>query len=88
MTQPQYIAIDPAALDTLRAEIARLHSRLDAVDMTPRAEWVTIDQLADMIGKSRRTVLRRIDAGQIETRHVAGERLVRVNPGDAPDHRR
>jgi len=80
MTQPQFIAIDPSALDALRSEIARIHARLDAVAMTPAPEWVTVDQFADMIGKSRRTVLRRIDAGEIEARQIGGERMVRVNP--------
>lgn len=81
MIKHQLIAIDPSALDALRSEIERLHMRLDAVAMKPLPEWVTIDQLADMIGKSRRTVTRRIEAGEIETCLIGGERMVRVDRG-------
>ncbi len=77
----QLIAIDPSALDSLRMEIIRLHRRLDTVTMAPRPEWVTVDTFASMIGKHRRTVLRRIAEGKVETREIGGERMVRVNQG-------
>lgn len=38
----QLIAIDADALESLRIEVQRLHKRLDAVQMTPRPEWVTV----------------------------------------------
>lgn len=85
---PQLIAIDPSALDALRNDIERLHARLDAVAMTPLPEWVTVDQMAEMIGRSRRTVIRRIEAGEIETRHIGGERMVRANRGARQGHAR
>lgn len=78
---PQLIAIDPSALDTLRNEIERLHARFDAVAMTPLPEWVTVEQMAEMIGRSRRTITRRIEAGMIEARDIGGERMVRANRG-------
>ncbi len=75
----QMIAIDPNALDVLLSEVKRLHARLDAVQMAPRAEWVTVDEMATMIGKRKRTAIRHIERGQIEARAVGGTRMVRVN---------
>ncbi|MDO6591566.1 MULTISPECIES: hypothetical protein [Rhodobacterales] len=73
------IAIDPAAIDALTAEIKRLHQRLDAVEMTPRPDWVTVKEYASHIGRSLRTVTRRIDAGELEIRNECGVRMVRIN---------
>ena len=75
----QLIAIDPQALDALRVEIEKLHKRLDAVQMEPRPEWVTVEEFAKLIGKHPRTVKRRIQAGEVEAREIAGVRMVRVN---------
>jgi hypothetical protein len=72
--------VDPDALDALTAELKRLHNRLDQVEMAPRPEWITIDHCAKSLGKHRKTILRRIEAGQIEAREICGERLVRFNP--------
>nr|WP_309504345.1 hypothetical protein [uncultured Roseovarius sp.] len=79
MSQHQLIAIDPHALEALQSEIARLHAKLDAVAMMPKPEWVPVNEFAEMIGKSRRTVLRRIKAGELETREIGGERMVHVS---------
>ena len=38
----QLIAIDPAALQSVLAELRQIRQRLDAVDMQPRPEWVTV----------------------------------------------
>ena len=76
----QLIAIDATALAHVEAELDRLHKRLDRLDMTPKPEWITIKEMADTIGKTEKTVKRRIDAGQIEAREVGGERMVRFNP--------
>jgi hypothetical protein len=77
----QLIAIDANALADLRQEVSRLHKRLDAVQMTPRPEWVTVAEFAEIIGKSRRTVLRRIQEGELESKNIAGARMVRVIQG-------
>ena len=75
------IAVDPSALEALLEKVDRLHKRLDQVEMTPRPEWVTVDEFATLIGKHRRTVLRRIADGSVETKTIGGERMVRVNLG-------
>lgn len=74
------IAIDPDALEALTVELQRLHKRLDQVEMAPRPEWITIDDCAALIGKHRKTITRRIKAGEIEAREICGERMVRFNP--------
>lgn len=73
----QLIAIDPTALDALRDELARLHKRLDQVEMQPRPEWITAEQFAKQVGKSLRTVKRWTDEGKIETKRVGAVLMVR-----------
>lgn len=75
----QLIAIDPNALDNLLSEVARLHQRLDGVHMTPPPRWINVAEFAEKIGKSTKTVKRRIDEGKLETKDVAGVRMV-LNP--------
>lgn len=79
--KPTLIAVDPTAIEALTAEIKRLHQRLDAVEMTPRPDWVTVKEYATLIGRSLRTVTRRIDAGELEIRNECGVRMIRVNQG-------
>lgn len=73
----QLIAIDANALAKLCKEVSRLHERLDAVDITPRPEWVTVGEFAQKVDRSPRTVTRWIDAGQVESKTIAGVRMVR-----------
>lgn len=72
------IAVDPEALAALHAEVAALRRAVEAVTMQPKPEWVTIDEYAKMIGRSRKTVLRRIAEGRVEVKHVGGVRMIRV----------
>lgn len=75
----QLIAIDPQALDALRVEIARLHKRLDAVQMAPRPEWITVGDYAEHVGRTKRTVRNWINEGSVETKREGGVTLVRIN---------
>ncbi|MDO6591730.1 hypothetical protein DS901_13380 [Loktanella sp. D2R18] len=77
MTQT-LIAVDVVILENLTDEIRRLHQRLDAALITPRPEWVTVKEYANHIGRSERTVTRRIDSGELDVRHQCGVRMVRV----------
>lgn len=77
----QLIAIDANALESLRSEIHRLHKRLDAVQMTPRPEWLTVGEFADHVGRTKRTVRNWINEGSVETKREGGVTLVRVNQG-------
>jgi len=78
MAAQTLIAIDPAALQSIRDELAALRRSIEAVNMTAQPEWMTVNDYAAFIGKSRKTVLRYIEAGQIETAHMCGARMVRV----------
>lgn len=75
----QLIAIDPQALDALRVEIARLHKRLDAVQMAPRPEWVTVTDYAAHVKRTKRTVRNWINEGSVDTKREGGVTLVRLN---------
>lgn len=75
----QLIAIDPNALESLTREVERLHQRLDAVQMQPQPEWLTVKEYADYVGRHPRTITRRIEAGELEACEMAGARMVRVN---------
>jgi excisionase family DNA binding protein len=73
------IAIDPNALQALTDELARVNRRLDAVQMTAMPEWLTVENYAELIGKTKRTVTRMIDSGKLEVKHTGGIRLIHVN---------
>ena len=40
--------------------------------------WITVKEHARHIGRSVRTVTRRIDAGELEVRHECGVRMIRI----------
>ena len=40
--------------------------------------WITVKEHARHIGRSVRTVTRRIDAGELEVRHEYGVRMIRI----------
>lgn len=75
----QLIAIDADALANLTKEVERLHKRLDAVQMQPQPEWLTVKEYADLVGRHPRTIARYCEAGKLETKDMAGVRMVRVN---------
>lgn len=74
-TQP-LIAVDPNALARLQAEVSQIKRKLDQPQIAPIPEWMPINAFADWIGKTPRTVRRKIDAGEIEAREIAGVRMV------------
>ena len=84
MKQPDFpreitmVAVDPAALQALCDQVAALRSALERVIITPRPEWLTVDDYAKFTQQSRRTVLRRISEGAVELRKIGGKRMIRV----------
>jgi excisionase family DNA binding protein len=42
-------------------------------------EWLTVENYAELIGKTKRTVTRMIDSGKLEVKHTGGIRLIHVN---------
>jgi hypothetical protein len=79
MNPQTLIAVDPNALADISNELARLHRRLDQVKMTQNPEWVTVNEYAALKKINRRTVIRKIEAGKVETQYIDGDRMVRVN---------
>lgn len=74
----QLIAIDANALESLLVEVQRLHKRLDAVQMMPMPEWVTVAEYAARVGRTKRTVRNWINEGSIETKREGAVTMVRV----------
>lgn len=72
----QLIAIDPRALDTLISEVKSL--RREVQSQVRKPDWLTVGEYAAIQRCSRRTVMRRIDKGTIETRQENGVKMVRV----------
>lgn len=66
------------ALEQVLDRLTSLERKLDAVRMQPVPEWVTVPEMARMVGKSESTINRWIASGQLETRMTAGVRMVRV----------
>lgn len=75
----QLIAIDPDALEGLTREVKRLHQRLDAIEMQPKPEWVTVPEYAEMVGRTTRTIRNWIDSGKVETKRDGEVTLVRLS---------
>lgn len=62
----------------LVAELKALRAALDRAQIAPRKEWLTVDEYAETVGKSVRTVRRWIDTGQLETKRSGNVLLVRI----------
>lgn len=75
----QLIAIDPNALESLTREVERLHKRLDAVQMQPQPEWLTVKEYAVHVGRTQRTVRNWINQGQVDTKREGEVTFVRVS---------
>lgn len=73
------IAVDAAALDALRADLAEVKRLLIGATVTPAPEWVSISQAAALKECSASTIRRMIDAGEIEANGKTGKaRKVRM----------
>lgn len=75
----QMTIVQTDQLDAVMEELKRLHRRLDAVEMTPKPEWVTVNEYASLKNVSRRTVIRKIEAGKVDAQDIDGYRMIRVN---------
>ena len=77
MTQT-LLTISEADLARIEAALAALATRLDRVEMRPKPEWLTLDEYAARIGRSKRTVQRYIDAGRLDTKSECGVVMIRA----------
>ena len=76
----ELIAIRTDDFRQLLNEIAQIRKTLDTLQETPQPEWLTVANYAKLIGRSQRTVLRRVNDRTIQSRIIAGVRMVRFNP--------
>ena len=76
----ELIAIRTDDFRQLLNEIAQIRKTLDTLQATPQPEWLTAADYAKLIGRSQRTVLRRVNDRTIQSRIIAGVRMVRFNP--------
>jgi len=74
------VAIDPHALEALRSEMAALRAEGRAARITSLPEWIDAGEYARQLGVTRRTVMNRIAAGEIDSRRVGSKTQVR-GPG-------
>ena len=72
------IAVDAGELQALRDEMAALRRAVEAVQMAPRPEWLTIPVYAAKVGRTAKTVRRWINEGSVETRQDGSVTLVRA----------
>jgi excisionase family DNA binding protein len=75
--QPTLIAVDPAALEAVTAELRALRAEVAAL-REPQDEWLTIQQAAARLECSADTIRRRIASGEIEARGSGKTRRVRL----------
>jgi hypothetical protein len=74
----QLIAVDPEALAKILAKLTDLEEQIRAARIAPEPQWLTVPAYAERIGRSVDTVMRKVRAGEVETRHEAGVRMVKV----------
>ena len=69
-------------VDRLAAALGRVHAGLAPVPTrtAPSRPWLSMDEAADLLGVSTRTVQRWTGSGQLDSRKVGGRRLI---PRDA-----
>lgn len=72
------IAVDAGELQALRDEMTALRRAIEAVQMAPRPEWLTIPDYAAKVGRTAKTVRRWVNEGSIETRQDGSVTLVRA----------
>lgn len=69
MTRQQIlIATDDARIAALEAKLDAILRQLQAVQMAPRPEWLTVAEYAAQTGRSTKTVRNWVREGKVETR--------------------
>ncbi|QDL91524.1 hypothetical protein FDP22_06845 [Paroceanicella profunda] len=76
MSRPM-ILVDAEALAAIQSELAAIRRSLEAVQMSPRPEWIPVPEYAKGVGRSVTTVQRWVREGRIETRREGGVRMVK-----------
>ena len=66
------------AIQTLTAEVQQLRRTVEAVQMQPEPEWVSVRRAAEIYERHPDTVHRWIRGGEIESKIVGKRRMVKV----------
>ena len=77
IAQTTLIAVDPAALEAVTAELRALREEVAAL-RAPPGEWVTLQQAAARLDCSAMTIRRRIASGELQARGSGKTRQVRL----------
>lgn len=78
MTERTMFLLEPEALESLLARLDAIDAKLDAVQMQPAPEWLTVKEYAKHVGRDVSTVRRYVASGKLETREECGATMIRV----------
>lgn len=81
ITESTLIVIYQSKLAHVIGELARLHERLDKLQLSPKKDRMTVNEYAATIGRSKRTVERYINDGKLDVVHECGVRMILLNQG-------
>ena len=73
---PELLALQAIAIRLSGQERSGADSRRDAREPVPMREWLSVEQTAEVLGVSERTVRRRIAAGDLPSRKFGRARRV------------
>lgn len=76
MSKQTLITIEQADLDQITDRLAAIEAMLKSCDLTPKPEWVTINEAAKRLGRHPSTIRRHL--ASMEQKEVGGKILVRL----------
>lgn len=77
MTERIMIAVDAAELVALREEVAALRRSIEAVQMAPRPDWLSLDEYAAQVGRTSKTVRAWVRDGRLDTKREGSRLMIR-----------
>ncbi|SEB77721.1 helix-turn-helix domain-containing protein [Rhodobacter sp. 24-YEA-8] len=72
------IAVDQAVMLKLLDEMAALRRAVERVNMTPKSEWITISECAELLGRTPKTIREWVREGKIESRRQGTVLMVKA----------
>lgn len=78
-SQQTFVIPDPTPeLQEIKAELAAIKELLEKVVLTPKPEWLPVKEYATLINRTQQTVMRMVEAGKLETKHIGNVRMIKV----------
>lgn len=71
------IAVDASVLDAIQAELAALRRCIEAVQMAPRPDWLTVEDYAALVGRTTKTVRAWVREGRLDTKREGSVLMIR-----------